>query len=140
MDRQRNSGYTLVEVMVVVLIISVLASLAFPAYDYQVRKGHRTAAQSFMTDVANRQSQYLLDARNYAVGATALADLNMTVPPEVDRFYEFTVETASGGAAPELPPTFRIRATPKTGTKQVPDGELVLAHDGTKSRAGTAGW
>jgi len=38
------------------------------------------------------------------------------------------------------PPSFRVRATPKTGTRQATDGELILKNDGTKSRGGTAGW
>lgn len=140
MERKQISGFTLLEVLIVVAIIGVLAAIAFPAYDYQVRKGHRSAAQAFMTDVANRESQYLLDARNYAVGANALTDLSLTVPTDVARFYDFAVETAAGGTAAVLPPTFRVRATPKAGTKQASDGELILTHDGAKSRGGTPGW
>jgi len=140
MGGRRNLGFTLIEVMIVVAIIAVLAAIAIPGYDYQVRKGHRAAAQTFLTELANRQSQYLLDARNYAVGATALGDLSVSIPSSVSPFYDIAVETSTGGTAAELPPTFRIRATPKTGTKQAGDGELVLMHDGTKTRGGTPGW
>lgn len=140
MRGRRNLGFSLMEVMIVVGIIAVVAAIAIPGYDYQVRKGHRAAAQSFLTDLANRQSQYLLDARNYAVGANALTDLSMAIPTDVSAFYDIAVETSAGGTAPVLPPTFRIRATPKAGSKQVPDGELVLMHDGTKTLAGSPGW
>jgi type IV pilus assembly protein PilE len=140
MGGRRTLGFTLLEVMAVVTIIAILVAIAIPGYDYQVRKGHRAATQSFLTDVANRQSQYLLDARNYAVGATALTDLNVTVPPNVSALYDITIETSTGDTVAELPPTFRVRATPKAGTKQVSDGELVLMHDGTKTRGGTPGW
>lgn len=140
MGGRRNRGFTLLEVMAVVAIIAIVAVIAIPAYDYQVRKGHRAAAQSFVTEVANRQAQYLLDARNYAVGTNALTDLTVSIPSSVSTYYDIAVETSTGGTAPVLPPTFRIRATPKAGTKQVPDGELVLMHDGTRTRAGSSGW
>jgi type IV pilus assembly protein PilE len=140
MGGRRSLGFTLLEVMIVVAIIAVLAALALPGYDYQIRKGHRSEAQTFMTELATRQSQYLLDARKYAVGTTALTDLNETIPATVATFYDVAIETSTGGTTPDSPPTFRIRATPKAGSKQVPDGELILRHDGYKTRGGTEGW
>lgn len=141
MGGRRSLGFTLVEVMMVVAIIAVLAAVALPGYDYLIRKGHRADAQAFVSELATRQAQYLLDARNYAVGSTALTLLNVTsVPASVAAYYDIAIETSSGGTTAELPPTFRIRATPKVGTKQESDGELVLRHDGTKSRGGVDGW
>jgi len=136
-----SRGFSLIELMAAVAIIGILAAIAMPSYDNYLRRGSRSAAQSFMLEISGKQAQYLLDARNYAVGATALADLSLTtVPTDVARFYVVVVENAAGGTAVESPPTFRVRATPIAGTRQASDGELILAHDGSKSRGGNAGW
>jgi len=136
----RTKGFTLIELMIAVAVVGILVGIAYPSYQAHIRKGHRAAAQSFMVEVANRQAQYLLDARSYAVGASALTDLTVTLPANVGAYYNIAVETSTGGTTPSLPPTFRVRATPKTGTVQASDGELILGHDGAKSRAGAAGW
>jgi type IV pilus assembly protein PilE len=133
-------AFTLVELLVAMVIVGVLTAIAFPAYQGQQRKGSRAAAQAALVNIANRQAQYLLDARNYAVGAGALAALNVSLPTEVAQFYTIAVENGAGGTAPVTPPSFLLRATPIAGTRQEVDGELRLAHDGAKSRGGSPGW
>lgn len=133
-------GFTLTELVVVMVIVAILTAIAFPAYQSQQRKGSRVAAQALLVNIANRQGQYLLDARNYAVGPAALGALNVSLPVEVAAFYTVAVENAAGGAVPSTPPSFLIIATPIAGTRQEADGELRLGHDGTKSRGGNPGW
>jgi len=135
-----SRGFSLLELLVVLAILGILVAIAMPSYDAYLRRGNRAAAQGFMMNVSGKQAQYLLDARNYAVGSTAITDLGLTVPPEVTTFYTVAVENGAGGTTVSVPPTFRVRATPKAGTRQATDGELILGHDGTKSRGGTAGW
>jgi type IV pilus assembly protein PilE len=134
--KRGSTGFTLVELMVVVAVVAIVAALAYPSYQAHVRKGHRAAAEAFLIDIANRQQQYLLDARRYAVGADALTTLSLTVPPDVVPFYAITVEPT----APTVPPTYRLVATPVAGSMQVPDGALALDHVGLKTRDGQPGW
>jgi len=133
---KKHAGFTLIELMITVAILGILIAVAFPSYQDHLRKGRRASAQTFIADVANRQQQYLLDARSYALGATALTTLNMTVPADVSRFYTITVTPA----APTTPPSFTITATPIAGSAQAPDGALTLDNLGAKTRNGQPGW
>ena len=132
----RRVGFTLVELMITIAILAILAAIAYPAYQDQLRKGRRAAAQSFVVDIASREQQYLLDARAYAVGADALTTLSLPLPPEVAPFYTVAVEPA----AATIPPTYTSRATPIAGSSQQPDGELTMNQAGQKTRGGQPGW
>jgi len=127
---KRARGFTLIEIIIVVAIIAILAAIAIPSYQQHLRKGRRANAEAFLSDVASRQQQYLLDARSYALGATAIADLGMSVPTDVSNFYTVTVTPA----AATVPPTFTATATPPAGGVQAPDGTLSIDNNGTKSR------
>jgi len=131
-----HRGFSLIELMVAVAIIAILAAVAYPSYMEYLKKGHRAAAQTFMMEVANKQSQYLLDARNYAVSGddTAITTLGLTVPRDVSDYYDLKVDPAVATS----PPSYTIVATPK-GT-QASDGTLTLDQQGAKTRAGQAGW
>src|SRR5205085_730226 len=116
--------------MVVVVIIAILAGIAIPSYNSQLRKGRRADAQSFLMDLAQRQQQYLLDARTYALDPGAVATLGTAVPTTVADWYTITVTPA----APTVPPTFIITATPIAGKDQVKDGFLEVKSNGAKRR------
>ena len=126
-----SRGFTLIELMIVVAVIGILAAIAYPSYQNQIRKSNRAAAQAVMMDAANKQQLYLSSQREYA---DTLAKLSVTPPTDVSRWYDITVVPDNGAT----PPTFLITATPKAGTAQAADGNLTLDSAGTKMRAGDA--
>jgi type IV pilus assembly protein PilE len=141
----KQHGFTLIELMITVAVIGILAAVAYPSYTQYIVRANRSAAQSFMFSVNNKQEQYMLDARMYAGGANALADLNMTVPADVASRYGITVActmpTAVGNCA-ELAgaPTYTIIGTP-IGSQLAKDTKcatLTLNNLGVKTKSGTA--
>lgn len=126
-----EEGFSLIELMIAVVIVGILAAVAIPSYQNYVIKGNRAAAQAFMSDVANREKQYLLDARSYLSVAdnSGFSALGMSVPGDVSRHY-----TVSVSAPAATPPAFTITATP-TSSQQTADGALTLTSEGAKTPA-----
>ncbi|WP_312669082.1 type IV pilin protein [Stutzerimonas nitrititolerans] len=62
---RRQNGFTLIELMVTVVIIGILASIAFPSYQEFVKRGNRTEGQAFLSEVAARQERYFAQNNEY---------------------------------------------------------------------------
>jgi type IV pilus assembly protein PilE len=125
---RKARGFTLIELMVAVVIVAILAGIAYPSYQNQLKRGRRAAAQAHLMDIAQRQQEYLLDARTYA---SSLATLNITTPANVAAFYTITPSVSAGP-----PLTFTISAVPIAGTVQANDGTLSIDSSGAKLPAG----
>ncbi|HEX5539768.1 MAG TPA: type IV pilin protein [Methylophilaceae bacterium] len=122
---QKAKGFTLIELMITVAIIAILAAIAYPSYTEYVKRGHRSSAQTYMLDLAQREQQYFLDSRSYADSVSAL---NSSTPDSVSEFYTITIAVGDG-----LPPSYTITATP-VGS-QISDGNLTLDSTGQKTPA-----
>ena len=59
------TGFTLVELLIAIAIISILASIAYPSYLQFVSRSNRTEAQRELLRIANLQEQYYVDMRSY---------------------------------------------------------------------------
>ena len=129
---QRTRGFTLIEVLIVVVVIAILAAVGIPSYREHVARGQRSQGQQFLSDVAQRQEQFLLDRRQY--GAT-LAGLNMTQPAMKYDAPTFTVDNAA------TPPNFVVCMNPTAGTNLAArsDGTLCINNQGQRWRQPTSG-
>ena len=105
-------GFSLIELMIVVAIVGILAAVAYPSYLTYTMKSNRSAAQSYILEVAGKEERYLLDARSYG-DLSALGITTAVIPTSVSDRYDLVVTPSAGP-----PPSYTITATAKSGSPQ----------------------
>lgn len=120
---KRQAGFTLTELLIVMVIAAILATIAIPSYRDAVRRSDRRAAQSAMMEIANRERQAFVSNRAFQDHT----ELAFTLPAELEGKYTYTIDVAND----ESPPTFEITFT-AVGA-QAADGDLTLDSAGLKT-------
>ena len=123
----KTNGFTLIELMITVAIISILATVAYPSYQQYMQRSSRSAAQSQMMEIANKQQQYFLANRAYADKDT-LEEGGYSLPSDVSKKYTYNIVLDDGP-----PPTYVINFV-AIGS-QADDGNLSLSSEGVKTPA-----
>lgn len=112
--RRQAAGFTLIEVMIVVAIIGILASVAYPSYTDYVRRGHIQEAFSQLSIYRAKMEQYYQDNRNYGTAAgcasdTSASSWNTFIPTPPSDFFDFQCTSDSPYQ------TFTVKAVGKGG-------------------------
>ncbi len=135
----RSRGFTLIEVMIAVVVVAILAAIAYPSYQDSVRKSRRAEGKSALLKAAQVQERFFTDQNRYATqaelapasGVTAGTIINSGENPNVAAFYTIVVTPANPTT------TFTLTATPNPVFPDPQCGNLTLTSVGL--RAWTSG-
>ncbi|WP_045770019.1 type IV pilin protein [Xanthomonas albilineans] len=128
--RRRQSGFTLIELMIVVAIVGILAGIAFASYKWSIVKSRRSAAEVCLQQTAQLMERYYTTHMTYA-GAPAPA----TVCPELAQFYTINYPGGQPTAT-----TFILNAVPTALQSDATCGTLGLDQAGTRTAAAANCW
>lgn len=128
-----QKGFTLVELMVVVLIIGILVAVAYPNYQRYVIKAKRTDMMTQMQDIGKQIESKKLAAGRGGYQDSFVSAFTGDYPKSGTPIYTVAITGLADNG------NWVITATPSPTNSQAQDGELILRRNGEKCRATKCG-
>nr|WP_298142719.1 type IV pilin protein [uncultured Pseudomonas sp.] len=130
----RNRGFTLIEMMIVIVVIGILAAISYPSYQEYVRRAKRADAQAVLLELAQFMERHYTANGTYLTADDKAPDLPFTAAPKdgTNSNYDLSFvakPTASG---------YTLRAVPKGSMTGDTCGTLTLSNTGAKGQAAGA--
>lgn len=96
---KQAAGFTLIELMIVVVIIGILAMIAYPSYQESLTKTRRTDGQSHLMSIINAQERFYTENNTYTTDLTDLGYASATDVASEEGFYEATAAACTALAS-----------------------------------------
>lgn len=140
-----QKGFTLIELMIVVVIISILASIAVPAYQDSVKKSRRADAKAALSAAVLAQEKWFFQFSGYTNDVDDIGGDGSDNLLSPEGYYQVTLNMNSGtgscvGGGSVKFNCYTLTATPVAGGPQADDTActtLSITHLGFKSATGT---
>ncbi|WP_018405148.1 type IV pilin protein [Marinobacter gelidimuriae] len=134
---QRQKGFTLIEMMIVVAIIGILAAIAYPSYQRYVESTRRAAAQADLLELVQFMERRYSASFDYqaAGGGNPTLPFN-TSPRNTNESTAYNIsftEDVTRGA-------FELQAVPTTLQSGDDCGKLEINHQGAKTPLTAGCW
>lgn len=128
---KKQTGFTLIELMIVVAVVAILAGIAWPSYQSQIRSSNRADAQGALMGLAQAMERHFTETGSYS-GAADNDDAPTIFPAQApidssNKTYNLRAVVTGGGS------TYTLLAQPIAGTGQAGDGNLQLSSSGEKA-------
>ena len=130
--KKQTFGFTLIELMIVVVIISILASIAIPAYTQYVQRGIRAEARALLMDASSKMEKHYSDCNAFGTAIAAARDCNAGnvnicgAAPCISETNRYTL-----GFQAATPTAYTLRATEIT-PRDADCGDFLLTSTGVK--------
>ena len=131
MINARSHGFTLVELMVVVVILAIVVGIAYPSYRNYMVQTRRSDAQSILTQVSQMEEKFFSACNRYTTtmspttsNISGCSGLGYPSTSSPDGHYTVAIVGGTIAGAGTITTAYTATATPKAGGLQVGNGAL----------------
>lgn len=128
-------GFSLIELMIVVAVIGILASIALPSYTQYVQRANRTDAKGILMETAQYMERYYTTNNTY-VGATVASVSAVAPKGSSGSSIRYNISFSAGPTAT----TYTLRAAPTTAQSSDTCGTLTLSSTGAQTPTTAGCW